>query len=575
MDAYCPRCQVEVEAAIESLLKTGMCPTCSGQVFFGLPTTAAHLDGSVAMTFWTTGYVPVPLESGFVNTWTMLAQDAKQPKQKYVSTPALTKAQADAPKPEKTPGPPPPPEDALNEIKQNAVENTTSQGLETQHEKSNAGDRSMSTHENAFAHEQDDQHSDDDRTVVDSNPPTAAHMQALVANTEQQEEHATHGEQENVAEPREAETPKTNDTKVKTEAASDKPSSPAHLSLPNFNFDFSYPSTGNETSDSGSSEMPNESATEGAAPPETAGQESAAAAPADGDSSASAPSDVPAHLALPNFPTFDLPPIPGEEDKRVMDEHELTGVGRDTGSFGVDEEPPAIPPPVPEKQEKTDATSEHWVVGTPAEAVAPPLPSIQTPQTARPPAGIEPLPDLPVLGMPQQKTAKPKHEPTLIQHAVDDKTGSSHKGLIIGLVLVFLLGAGSIGVVIGLGPSRVVAWFDKSKPVHVVETKRDKAEELLVLGSKAFRKGEQAENQGKAKMATKHFKEAKKHFERALKIDPGFAKPHRNLGSVLAKTNQQKKAVEHYETYLKMAPKAKDAPAVKKIVQEWRKAQKK
>lgn len=62
-------------------------------------------------------------------------------------------------------------------------------------------------------------------------------------------------------------------------------------------------------------------------------------------------------------------------------------------------------------------------------------------------------------------------------------------------------------------------------------------------------------------------------FEHALTLDPGLADAQRGLGIVYATTHEQAKAMEHYKQYLERAPQAADVADVRKIIEDYEKAQ--
>ena len=130
---------------------------------------------------------------------------------------------------------------------------------------------------------------------------------------------------------------------------------------------------------------------------------------------------------------------------------------------------------------------------------------------------------------------------------------------VAGILVVVVLAIG--GVLWWYGPATVLSWVHKPDTQHVAKTVKEKADEAFVDGVKAY----QAEK----------FPEAIKAFEQALGLAPEHAEAHRSLGIAYAKTNQPQKAVEHYETYLRIVPSASDASTIRKFIDDYNKAQEK
>lgn len=59
------------------------------------------------------------------------------------------------------------------------------------------------------------------------------------------------------------------------------------------------------------------------------------------------------------------------------------------------------------------------------------------------------------------------------------------------------------------------------------------------------------------------FQSAVESYENAIKIKPGFALAHKNLGVVLEEMGRLKQAAEAYLKYVELAPGATDATQVK------------
>ncbi|MCK5689121.1 tetratricopeptide repeat protein, partial [Myxococcota bacterium] len=152
---------------------------------------------------------------------------------------------------------------------------------------------------------------------------------------------------------------------------------------------------------------------------------------------------------------------------------------------------------------------------------------------------------------------------TLMQSDLAEELAESYKSkkssiLLPFLILIFLLVGGGIGGAIWYGPGKVIAQITGSEVKKVELTARDRANEPYLRGSKLFEE--------------KKYKKAIKAFSKAIKIDPEYAKAHRSLAIVLAQTKKEKAAVASYKRYLELLPDAPDAVKVRKIVEDWEKA---
>jgi TolA-binding protein len=74
--------------------------------------------------------------------------------------------------------------------------------------------------------------------------------------------------------------------------------------------------------------------------------------------------------------------------------------------------------------------------------------------------------------------------------------------------------------------------------------------------------------QGNEQLKQRAFASAVRAFHAALDADSSFAYAHRGLGVAYASMKQPKKAIQQYRLYLKKAPKAPDAPQVRKILEQ-------
>ncbi len=306
-------------------------------------------------------------------------------------------------------------------------------------------------------------------------------------------------------------------------SAAGEPAAGAHLSLPSI--DFSMPSF-----DIGAR------STSGAPPAEPRG-------------------DLPAHLSLPSFPEFELPPIPGQEKK--IDIEGMAG-----GSFGLAD---ASPTPAVSGGMSPD----EWQVQTPGGGPPPPPPPPRRKKKS------EELPDLPQMGLSeiaQKKKPALLHSDAQIDiHAVGKKR-LSLPVVLAALLVVALLGA--VAAVIYFGPKQVLAYFRPEVTQEVELSAEQKAEKSFIEGFEVYKVAEEAEKAKNPREAQRKFKEAIVLFERAVTFDPAMDKAHRSLGISFAKVKEHDKAVGHYRKYLELAPNAADAAKVRKFVSDYETAQK-
>ncbi|MBI3179628.1 MAG: hypothetical protein HYZ27_08190 [Deltaproteobacteria bacterium] len=307
----------------------------------------------------------------------------------------------------------------------------------------------------------------------------------------------------------------------------------AHLSLPSI--DFSMPSF-----DIGASSA----------------STSARAAPAGGD--------LPAHLNLPSFPEFELPPIPGQENKVSIE-------GIAGGSFGLGE--PGAAPAVP-----GGTSPDQWRVEAPSGGSPPP------PPPPRRKKKTDELPDLPQMGLPeiaQKKKPALLHSDAAIDVHAGTKKRLSLPVVLAGLAVVALLCA--VGAVLYLGPTQVLAYFRPEVTQEVELSAAQKAEKSFIEGFEVYKLAEEAEKSKNVKEAQRKFKQAATLFEKAVAFDPTMDKcpnnpvsgcAYRSLGIAFAKVKDNDKAVGHYRKYLELAPNASDAAKVRKFVSDYETAQK-
>jgi tetratricopeptide (TPR) repeat protein len=92
-------------------------------------------------------------------------------------------------------------------------------------------------------------------------------------------------------------------------------------------------------------------------------------------------------------------------------------------------------------------------------------------------------------------------------------------------------------------------------PIAAVLTPQQQAARALEAGSEAY--------------VARDYGRAVASFEQALNLDPNLSDAHRSLGIVHADLHDETEAIAHYQKYLEMAPQAKDAARVKKIIDDY------
>ena len=245
-------------------------------------------------------------------------------------------------------------------------------------------------------------------------------------------------------------------------------------------------------------------------------------APPPGDYSAS---DLPAHLQLPTFPDLGLgAPGSGAPDAPT------------DPSQGV-EGPPGVPPrrktgdaPPPRRSTEVDAPA-PTAFGMPEDLS---LPDFAPPPSKR---------NLTLISMPQ------------------DSADDAPPRVIWPFVVIAVL---AVSTALGVWQKdHLLALLvpKKKPPVPVVAapTPQEQAKQAFAAGVHAY--------------SSKEYPKAIEAFEKAASLDTGMADAQRSLGIVYATTHEQAKAVDHYKKYLELMPKAADAPAVQKIVDDYAKAQ--
>lgn len=262
-----------------------------------------------------------------------------------------------------------------------------------------------------------------------------------------------------------------------------------------------------------------------------------------GSPGAAPPADLPAHLQLPNFPDFDLPPIPGM-------------AGATTSSTGEQEVDPSAATAAAAAASQVfggldipaDVQSKSAM---PPPLAPPPRPPTRAKAKAPEPQALPQLPTLPSLG---QDTTTQREVTLLGAEKAAEISKATKAPRMVGPILVVVILA-SLGGGAFWQRDKLLALLTKPE---VKQTVLSKAEQAKI----AFGKGHEAAAANKTDAAIDYFKQA-------IAIDANYADAHRSLAIVYAKTNQLEKAVEHYKMFYYLAPDDKDAPTVKKYLEDY------
>lgn len=321
-------------------------------------------------------------------------------------------------------------------------------------------------------------------------------------------------------------TPRSTPVSEPTPPFETAPSVPAHLALPSIDFSMPDYAMASVTAPGG-----------GPTQPSTA---------------------LPAHLQLPNFPDFSLPPIPGAAAENPSAEAPVQKVTSNAGSVGAQA---GVGAPAP-------VAGEPWTVEGQARAVpaAPPPLKGPPPVKARPrppapkPAAAGGLGDLPALGLPSLSAAAKPKDPTLIHSdaAMQMVADLQKKRSVLPIVLTVVLIAGAL-VAGGLLFGRDIVKYLKGPEAQVVKTARQQADDLHDKGLELFKNNK--------------IDQSIAEFSKAVEVDPAHAEVHRSLAIAYAKLGKPEDAVQHYEKYLELAPNSPEAATVRKFVDDYRKAQ--
>ncbi len=264
--------------------------------------------------------------------------------------------------------------------------------------------------------------------------------------------------------------------------------------------------------------------------------------------------ELPAHLQLPSFPDFDLPPVPGESNRLLGDVGIESNLG---GSFGAMNDTSAVKPtPTPTTAPGGFDPNDGWAVTPPGQMPPPPpkRPAAKA-QHSGPPPGLADLPSLPQMALPSVAKQQTKKEPTLLRAEKAEEIAKIQKKSVVGPILIVAVLVAGAGSATFMYRDLIIDKLFPAKQTQAEETATDKARKLVAAGQSQF--------------DSNNYPAAIDMFEQALKVDPSYAKAHRSLGIAYASSKQPEKAVDHYRLYLAMEPAAADAGEVKKIVDDW------
>jgi hypothetical protein len=168
--------------------------------------------------------------------------------------------------------------------------------------------------------------------------------------------------------------------------------------------------------------------------------------------------------------------------------------------------------------------------------------------------------DLPAL--PDMPAAPPRRALTLVGmlQATRERTGPRGR---FGLMAAAVLLACGIGTAVVY--RRVLVQRIVPKPAAVAVHSPEALAPVLTPQQQAAR----ALTQGSQAYTARDYGHAISLFEQALSLDPTLGEAHRALGIVHADLHDEAEAVAHYQKYLEMAPHAKDAARVKKIIDDY------
>lgn len=537
MNLYCPRCATTFEDVLPEAFESGQCTTCHGQLAASDPSVGSDLvEGLVAMGFGDGFPVGMPLQVQLNNRELEASADYEavtaartEELRKVAAELAAKKAAAEA---------------AAAVIEAAAIEMAANRAKQDLH----ANERSTSE--------------EPTMPSVDEPPPET--------------EAASNGGGDLEAAP----------AQPRNSAAV-----PANLDMPAFDFsmpalpDFGMPDAPLErqamepAAQATPLERRDEPGGEEAAPPASldaeppvSAQTGEAPLTTPANEPAAGASALPAHLQLPSFPKFD---VSFDNEQPVAEERPPAAAP--PGELGLPDGLPPLPgqepAPLPQGPAAPPAgLPAHLVPGGLPTGGPPPTPP-EAPAPPPPEPAAEALPSLPDLGLPDLPEEDHKREPTLLaSEAASElahelgKRRSSLPILIGALVAIAIIGGAAFWQ-----RDTIIEVVTGEAPGPVVLTKEQKAEAALADGLLIAKDANNLEGEA----LKKKLEQAVAAYKKALSLNPKLALAHLRLAVAYAKTEEKAEAVKHYEKFVEIDPQAPQAKEVKKIIEDWYKAQEK
>lgn len=321
----------------------------------------------------------------------------------------------------------------------------------------------------------------------------------------------------------------------------------------------------------------------------------ASAAPAElSRSSLGASDDAPTSDA--GGSTLDQPPPPFPQPDTAMldDDVEMTSMAG--GSFAsaltaAPLTPPAVgssamaPPPWENDQPgATPPAQETWAVGPPAlPPRAPPPLTKKQPKSADDFARALGLPEISIQE-PERPMAAPRSISSATSDVVKDEDDDSalakpksHALWVVAVIGVVLVGGGVFAALktpppLPSAPAQPTGPSIEEQPASTSSASGPSGS----LDSKTAQGAAEKRakvidhyNMGNKYYLQRKYPQALEEFRLALELDPTFALAHRGMGVTYAKQGKAEPAIKEYKAYLKLAPDAKDASQVQKVIKEF------
>lgn len=282
------------------------------------------------------------------------------------------------------------------------------------------------------------------------------------------------------------------------------------------------------------------------------------------------------------------PPLPAPSADHLDDDVEISSMAG--GSFSAaltaaPSTPPPLsgqvttPPPWDPATPLAGAKEETWSVGPPAlPQTRMPPPLTKKPKTADDFARALGLPDI-AIHEPERPVAPPvaKRESDDEEKEETGAHKTSKKPLVLaGLAAVLLIGGAVVAAM--RAPTPPVPSLPEPTPSLAASPDTPSAPSAPTPSNKPAADSLSAEKRAKVvehyNLGNKHYLKGKypaalEEFKAALEVDPSFALAHRGMGVTLARQRKAEEAIKEYKTYLKLAPDAKDAKQVEKMIKEF------